>query len=87
MALLSATVVAGFRVAWVAVRSRAPNPFAVVIVVTFGIGLGLAFVTGDARFLLLKDSFTAAAVGVTFLVLASRSPTPFLPDESRGAWY
>jgi hypothetical protein len=70
-ALLGATLVAGARVAWVAVRARTPNPFAMLMVVAFGAGLALAFVTGDARFLLVKDSIITAAVGITFLVMVA----------------
>lgn len=33
----------------------------------FGIGLALSFVTGDARFLLVKDSMTRAVAGLIFL--------------------
>jgi hypothetical protein len=70
-ALVAGTVVAGLRIAWVAVRARTPSPFALVMLVTFGMGLALSFVTGDVRFLLLKDSMTTATVGLLFLVLAA----------------
>ena len=70
-ALIAGSLVAGARIVWVAVRTHTPNPFAMVMVVSFGMGLALAFVTGDARFLLLKDSITTAAVGLMFLVLAA----------------
>lgn len=68
MALLAATLVAGARVAWIALRTRSANLFAMVMLVVFGLGLALAFVTGDARFLLLKDSITTATIGLIFLV-------------------
>ena len=67
-ALLTATVVAGVRVVWAAVRERELNLFATVMLVVFGIGLVLALVSGDARFLLLKNSIVTGAVGVAFLV-------------------
>jgi hypothetical protein len=70
-ALIAGSLVAGARIVWVAVRTHTPNPFAMVMVVSFGMGFALAFVTGDARFLLLKDSMTTAAVGLMFLVLAA----------------
>ncbi len=70
-ALLTAMLVAGARVALVAVRSRTATPFAIVMVISFGMGLALAFVTGDIRFLLLKDSLTTATVGVVFLVMTA----------------
>ena len=53
-------------------RDRRLNPFATVMLLVFGIGLALAFVSGDPRFLLLKDSFVTGAVGLTFLVTALR---------------
>ena len=37
------------------------------MLVVFGVGLVLALIGGDPRFLLLKDSFTTAAVGLTFI--------------------
>ncbi|MEJ2870095.1 VC0807 family protein [Actinomycetospora sp. OC33-EN08] len=67
-ALLVATLAAGLRVAWVAVRARRITWFAALMVVVFGIGLVLSVVGGDARFLILKDSFTTGGVGLVFLV-------------------
>ena len=40
------------------------------MLVVFGLGLALAFVSGDARFLLLKNSFVTGAVGLMFLATA-----------------
>jgi hypothetical protein len=75
VALLGATLAAGVRLIWVAVRARRVTGFAAVMVAVFGLGLGLAFVGGDARFLLLKDSFGTTAVGVVFLAsLAAGRP-------------
>ncbi|NMH98836.1 VC0807 family protein [Pseudonocardia acidicola] len=71
VALLAATLVAGVRIVWVAVRSRSANLFATLMLVVFGLGLAMAFLSGDARFLLLKDSITTGAVGITFLVTAA----------------
>jgi hypothetical protein len=68
MALLAAAAVAGGRIAWVALRDRSLNAFASVMLVVWGVGLALSFVAGDARFLLLKDSVTTAAIGIAFLV-------------------
>ncbi len=67
VALLVASAVAGLRMAWAAVRHRRLNPFALVLLAVFGIGLVLALIGGDARFLLLKDSFTTGIVGLAFL--------------------
>lgn len=68
VALLGATVAAGMRIVWVAVRDRRLNPFAAVMLIIFGLGLALVFLSGDPRFLLLKHSITSAAVGIAFLV-------------------
>jgi len=67
VALLVATLVAGLRLVWVAARTRRVTWFAVVMLVVFGLGLALAFVDGDPRFLLVTDSFTTALVGLVFL--------------------
>jgi hypothetical protein len=67
VALLVATLAAGVRLVWVAVRARQVTWFAAVMLAVFGLGLALAFVGGDARFLLVKDSFGTALVGLVFL--------------------
>jgi hypothetical protein len=66
-ALLTATGLAGARIVWVAVRERSLNLFATVMLVVFGIGVLLALISGDARFLLLKNSIVTGAVGLVFL--------------------
>lgn len=68
VALLAGTVAAGLRILWVAARDRTWNLFATVIMLSFAVGLGLAFVSGDPRFLLLKESLLTGAIGVCFLV-------------------
>jgi intracellular septation protein A len=68
VALLAASGAAALRLVWGAVRDRRLNLFAVVMLVVFGVGLALALIGGDPRFLLLKDSVTTAAVGLTFVV-------------------
>jgi intracellular septation protein A len=67
VALLAATLAAGLRLVWVAVRTREITWFAAVMLAVFGLGLALAFVGGDPRFLLVKDSFGTALVGSVFL--------------------
>jgi hypothetical protein len=67
VALLVATGLAGARIVWVAVRERELNPFATVMLVVFAIGLVLALVSGDLRFLLLKNSIVTAVIGLVFL--------------------
>lgn len=66
-ALLTATVLAGARIVWAAVRDRELNLFATVMLVVFGLGLILALTSGDPRYLLLKNSIVTGAVGLVFL--------------------
>jgi intracellular septation protein A len=66
-ALLAGALVAGARTTWVALRSRRLDLFSGFLLATFAVGLGLTFATGDARFVLLKDSATSFAVGAAFV--------------------
>jgi hypothetical protein len=75
-ALLTATCLAGLRLVWGIVRQRAVNPFAMVMLIVFGLGLALSFVTGDARFLLVVKSLVTGAIGLVFLVTALRGRRP-----------
>ncbi|WP_051366905.1 VC0807 family protein [Hamadaea tsunoensis] len=68
VALLAGSVVALLRVLYVAVRARRFDVFAGVMVGVFAIGLLLSFLTGDAKFLLVKESFATFAAGAAFLV-------------------
>jgi hypothetical protein len=53
------------------------------MLLVFGIGLALTFVSGDPRFLLIKESFVTGAVGLTFLVTArSRRPMTLAAQQS-----
>ncbi|WP_020574787.1 VC0807 family protein [Actinopolymorpha alba] len=67
VSLLVGTLVAGVRVAYVALRARRFDAFAAFMVATFGIGLVLSFLTGDEQFLVAKESFGTAAAGLGFL--------------------
>lgn len=71
-ALLAATGVAGARTLWSAARERSLNPFAGLMLVVFGVGVVLSLVSGDPRFLLLKDSITTGILGLAFLVTTVR---------------
>jgi hypothetical protein len=84
VALLAATGAAGLRLAWTALRHRSLNAFAMVMLIVYGIGLVLAFATGDPRMLLLRSSITTAAVGVAFLVSAAigRRPLTLAAQQS-----
>jgi hypothetical protein len=68
VALLAGTAAAGIRIVVVALRDRSWNLFATVMLVSFLMGLALAFVSGDPRFLLLKSSFVTGSVALCFLV-------------------
>jgi hypothetical protein len=57
----------GARLVWAAVRNRRVDPFALFLMVLFGVGLALTFITGDARFAVLKDSLTSFLAGIFFL--------------------
>lgn len=67
-ALLAATAAAGARLAWVAVWTRRITWFAAIMLSLFGAGTALAFVGGDPRVLLLKDSASTAMIGAVFLI-------------------
>lgn len=79
VALLTGTAVSGVVMIAEAVRARRLDPFAAFMVGAFGIGLiGLLF-TGDARFLIVKDSFSTLAIGAAFLVsMVIGKPLTFL---------
>jgi hypothetical protein len=74
--LLGATLAVAARMGWVAVRNRALNLFSIVMLGAFGLGLALAFVNGEPRFLLLKSSIMTAVVGTMFLVSATPGRQP-----------
>lgn len=68
---LAAALAAVSRVIWVGVRAHTLNPFAMLMVVVFGLDLALYFLTGDARVVLIKGSITAATIGIVFLVMVA----------------
>lgn len=75
IALLAGAVFAALRIAWVAVRHRSFDGFAALLAAVLAIGLVLSFVSGDARFILVKESFgTAAAALILLASCASRTP-------------
>lgn len=67
LALLAGTVVSGLRMFWVALRQRRLDPFALFLLALFGAGLVLSFFTGDARFILAKDSTTSCTAGLVLV--------------------
>jgi hypothetical protein len=66
VALLGATVVAAIRLLCVLWVDRTFDRFAAFVVVIFAIGFVLSFVTGNPRFLLMKDSMATAVSGLIF---------------------
>lgn len=66
-ALLVATVVAGLRMVWVAIRSREFGIFSAFLMLVFALGLVLSLVSGSPIFLLIKESFGTGVVGLVFL--------------------
>lgn len=76
IALLAASGVAAARIVWSAIRERKLNQFATVMLMVYGLGFALAFVTGDPRTLLLKSSFVTGAVGAVFLASAIHGKRP-----------
>ncbi|MGI5199042.1 VC0807 family protein [Streptomyces sp. CA-288835] len=74
-ALLAGAVLAALRMVWVAVRHRSFDGFAALLATVLAISLALSFVTGDTKFLLVKESFgTAAAALILLASCASRTP-------------
>ncbi|MEV5647259.1 VC0807 family protein [Nocardia sp. NPDC052254] len=67
VALGAGTVISGVFVIAEIVRKRRLDPFAAVILASFALGLVLTFISGDARFVVAKDSFTTALIGAAFL--------------------
>ncbi len=86
-ALLAATAAAGLRLTAVALRSRQVSWFSAIMFVFFGVGLALAFVGGDPRVLLLKDSFSTALLGAVFLAsLATSRPLTLAAAQDSTPW-
>lgn len=74
-ALLAATALAAGRLFWVALRTRRITWFAALMMLVFGVGLGLAFLVGDPRLMLAKNSVLAALIGGLFVAsLTTRRP-------------
>jgi len=67
VALLAGSAVALTRVLYVAARNRKFDVFAAVMLGVFLVGLGLSLLTGDAKFLLIKESFATGIAALAFI--------------------
>jgi len=73
------------------VRARALHPYALLMAELLGLDLALSRLPGDARLPLVKGSVTAAALGITWLVMVALGHPPTLEaaklwDPERAAW-
>ncbi|WP_067824163.1 VC0807 family protein [Nocardia inohanensis] len=68
VALLAGAVASGVIVAAGVVRARKLDLFAAIVLGGFAIGLIGSMISGDARMMIVRDSFGTAAVGAAFLI-------------------
>ncbi|WP_370944677.1 VC0807 family protein [Amycolatopsis sp. cg5] len=68
LALLTASLVAGGLMVFEAVKRKRLEIFSAVMLGVFGIGLVLSLISGDPRFMLVKESFGTATLGGAFLI-------------------
>ncbi|MDX1877877.1 VC0807 family protein [Mycolicibacterium sp. 141076] len=67
VALLTATVLAGSKVAYDAIRTRRLDPFAGYLMLNFGLSLAVGLSTSDARLLLAGTTMVGGIGGLVFL--------------------
>lgn len=67
LALTVGGLLSGVRVLYTVLRDRKVDGFALFVMALFAVGLALAFVTGDARFVLAKESFGSGVAGLIIL--------------------
>lgn len=67
LALLSATVLSGLRVLYSAVKVRRLDPFAVYLLMTFGLSLAVGLSTTDPKLVLVGNTFVNGLGGLIFL--------------------
>ncbi len=98
IALLSATVLAGIKVAYDAIKARRLDPFAGYLMLNFGLSLAVGLATSNARMLMVGDTLVGGIGALIFLgsciigkppltqVVAERvQPPPTSARASRGA--
>jgi hypothetical protein len=67
VALLSATVVSGLRVVYSAIKARKLDPFALYLLLTFGLSLAVGLSTTDPKLLLAGNTLVNGIGGLIFL--------------------
>jgi uncharacterized membrane protein len=67
VALLSATVVSGLRLVYSAVRARRLDPFALYLLLTFGLSLAVGLATHDPKSILVGNTLVNGIGGLIFL--------------------
>jgi hypothetical protein len=67
VALLSATVLSGVRVAYGVLKSRKLDPFAGYLLLTFGLSLAVGLATTDPKLILVGNTFVNGLGGLIFL--------------------
>ena len=67
VALLSATVLAGVKVSYEAVKARRLDPFAGYLMLNFGLSLAVGLATADARMLMAGDTLVGGIGALVFL--------------------
>jgi uncharacterized membrane protein len=67
VALLTATIVSGLRVVYGVVKSRRLDPFAIYLLLTFGLSLVVGLTTTDPKSILVGNTFVNGIGGLLFL--------------------
>ena len=67
VALLSATVLAGLKVSYDAIRARRLDPFAGYLMLNFGLSLAVGLITSNARMLMAGDTLVGGIGALVFL--------------------
>lgn len=67
VALLSATVLAGAKVSYDAIRARRLDPFAGYLMLNFGLSLAVGLITSNARMLMAGDTLVGGIGALVFL--------------------
>jgi hypothetical protein len=67
VALLSATVLAGLKVGYEAIKARRLDPFAGYLMLNFGLSLAVGLVTSSARMLMAGDTLVGGIGALVFL--------------------